>query len=112
VYRRAPRAAVIFTGNYGEAGAVDRYGPALGLPAAYSGHNGFGYWGPPKLPPGPVVAVGANARELREFRGCRVAARIENTARIDNDERHEPIYLCTRPVAPWAAVWPRLRHLG
>jgi len=112
VYRRAPRAAVIFTGNYGEAGAVDRYGPALGLPGAYSGHNGFGYWGPPKVPPGPVVAVGANVRELREFEGCRVAARIENTARIDNDERHEPIYLCTKPVAPWAAVWPHLRHLG
>jgi hypothetical protein len=112
VYRRAPRAAVIFTGNYGEAGAVDRYGPALGLPAAYSGHNGFGYWGPPKLPPGPVVAVGANVRELREFEGCRVAARIENTARIDNDERREPVYLCTRPAAPWAVVWPRLRHLG
>jgi 4-amino-4-deoxy-L-arabinose transferase-like glycosyltransferase len=112
VYRRAPRAAVIFTSNYGEAGAVDRYGPTLGLPGAYSGHNGFGYWGPPKVPPGPVVAVGTNARELREFSGCRVAARIENTARIDNSERREPIYLCTRPAATWAAVWPRLRHLG
>src|SRR5262249_58451974 len=26
--------AVIFTANYGEAGAIDRYGPALGLPHA------------------------------------------------------------------------------
>jgi hypothetical protein len=33
----------ILTSNYGEAGAVDRYGPALGLPAAYSGHMGFWY---------------------------------------------------------------------
>lgn len=30
---------VIFTRNYGEAGAVDRYGPAMGLPRAYSGHT-------------------------------------------------------------------------
>ena len=31
VYRRAGPGTVIFTSNYGEAGAVDRYGPALGL---------------------------------------------------------------------------------
>ena len=39
--------AVVLTGNYGEAGAIDRYGAALGLPAAYSGHNAFWEWGPP-----------------------------------------------------------------
>ena len=39
--------AAILTSNYGEAGAVDRYGPALGLPVAYSGHMGFWYWGAP-----------------------------------------------------------------
>ena len=43
---RPPR-AVILTRNYGEAGAIDRYGPALGLPRAYSGHNAYGVWGPP-----------------------------------------------------------------
>ena len=39
VYRRAGSGAVTSTSNYGEAGAIDRYGPALGLPAAYSGHT-------------------------------------------------------------------------
>ena len=50
-------AAVIFTGNYGEAGAVDKHGGALGLPQAFSGHNAFALWGPPQTH-GPVVVVG------------------------------------------------------
>ena len=35
---------VVLTQNYGEAGAIDRFGPARGLPPAYSGHNGFADW--------------------------------------------------------------------
>ena len=40
-------ATAILAGNYGEAGAIDRYGPADGLPPAYSGANNFWFWGPP-----------------------------------------------------------------
>ena len=53
VYHRAPGRPVIFASNYGEAGAIDRYGPALRLPAAYSGHNAFAEWGPPRIDPVP-----------------------------------------------------------
>ena len=37
--------SVVFTSNYGEAGAIDELGAARGLPAAYSGHNGYGRLG-------------------------------------------------------------------
>lgn len=49
VHRDLPTAerSVILTRNYGEAGAIDRNGPRLGLPPAYSGHNGYWEWGPP-----------------------------------------------------------------
>ena len=36
----------ILTGNYGEAGALARYGAGQGLPTAYSGANNFWLWGP------------------------------------------------------------------
>ena len=49
---------VVLTQNYGEAGAIDRYGPAVGLPPAYSGHNGFADWAQPFGQAGPVVVVG------------------------------------------------------
>jgi 4-amino-4-deoxy-L-arabinose transferase-like glycosyltransferase len=34
-------------GNYGEAGAIDQFGPRYGLPTAYSRHQNLWYWGPP-----------------------------------------------------------------
>ena len=37
---------VIFTGDYGAAGAVDLYGAGFGLPHAISGHNTYWWWGP------------------------------------------------------------------
>jgi hypothetical protein len=113
VYRRAGQPAVVFTANYGEAGAVDRYGPALGLPQAYSGHNGFGEWGPPPDRVGPVVVVGLDSPTLAShFEGCRLAARVTNSAGVDNDERGEPVELCSGTRGPWSRIWTSLRYLG
>ena len=39
-----PDSTIVFTGNYGEAGAFEWYG--VGAPV-YSGHNGWRNWGPP-----------------------------------------------------------------
>jgi hypothetical protein len=64
--------AVIFTFNYGEAGAIDRYGPGLGLTHAYSGHNAYGDWEPPPDGAAPVITVGltlGNAAELSTTAG-------------------------------------------
>ena len=112
VYHRAGPGSVIFTANYGEAGAIDRYGPALGLPLAYSGHNAFAYWGPPPNRPGPVVTVGLDPSQLSHFRSCRLAARIQNAPDVDNDERGEPVEMCAGPRETWSQIWPKLRHLG
>ena len=38
--------ACVFAHNYGQAGAIDLFGPALGLPKAISGHNSYFLWGP------------------------------------------------------------------
>lgn len=112
VYRRAGPGTVIFTSNYGEAGAIDRYGPALGLPSAYSGHNAFGYWGPPPDRAGTVITVGLGQSQLSQFRHCQLAARIDNSAGVDNDERGESVERCAGPRHPWSILWPELRHLG
>ncbi len=55
----------ILTGNYGEAGAFDRYGPADGLPAAYSGANNFWLWGPPPAGDTSAIAVNVDPALLR-----------------------------------------------
>jgi 4-amino-4-deoxy-L-arabinose transferase-like glycosyltransferase len=112
-YRSVGGRAVIFTANYGEAGAIDRYGPALGLPAAYSGHNGFAAWGPPSDRYQATIVVGFSARQLqRWFSVCAPAGRVRNSAGIGNQEEDAPIDLCSAPRDPWSLIWPRLRHLS
>ncbi|MGH4015476.1 MAG: ArnT family glycosyltransferase [Pseudonocardiaceae bacterium] len=105
--------AVIFTRNYGQAGAIERYGPARGLPRPYSGHMAYADWGPPPDDmAGPVLLVGrvTDAGGQHALRGCRVLARHDNGAGVDNEEQGTPITLCTRLAAPWSALWPTLRH--
>jgi 4-amino-4-deoxy-L-arabinose transferase-like glycosyltransferase len=107
----------IVTGNYGEAGALDRYGPALGLPRAYSGHNGFWYFGRPADTGGPTIYVGPEGVEgaayLRRFwADVTVAGRIDNGIGLDNEEQGKPVWVCRGQRAPWPVLWPRLKHLG
>jgi hypothetical protein len=50
VYNGLPEAdrerATILAGNYGEAGAIDFFGPRYGLPKSISGHHSYYVWGP------------------------------------------------------------------
>jgi 4-amino-4-deoxy-L-arabinose transferase-like glycosyltransferase len=102
--------AVVFTGNYGEAGAIDRYGPELGLPRAYSAHNAYARFGVPPGTAGPVIVLGYRDPSA-DFEGCRPAATIDNGLDLDNEEQGGTVFLCERPGAPWADLWPELTHL-
>jgi hypothetical protein len=105
--------AVLLTSNYGEAGALLRYGGRYGLPTAYSGHNSFWWWGPPTAPGDPTIAVGLDRSDLApHFRSCRIAARVHNDVSVDNDEEGAPIWVCSGPKASWASMWPAFRQYG
>jgi hypothetical protein len=114
-YRSIPTAerarATIYATNYGEAGAIDRFGPSRGLPAAWSGHNGYGLWGPPPQRSGAVVVVWEDGAPSAYFTGCRDTGRV--TAVVSNEESDRAsVYVCTSPIGGWAADWPRLVHLS
>lgn len=104
---------LVLTSNYGEAGAIDRYGPARGLPPAYSGHNGYADWRVPAGRAGPVVLVGFadDAERARLFGGCQEAATLDNGIGLDTEEQGVPVWVCGAPSRPWAELWPEIRHL-
>jgi 4-amino-4-deoxy-L-arabinose transferase-like glycosyltransferase len=106
-----PRAhAVVLGGNYGEVGAMLRYRP--GVPS-YGGHNSMWDLGPPPAATTGVVAVGYPESDLRAwFRRVSRVATFENGVALDNDEQDDPVWLCTGPVTPWSALWPKMRRLG
>ena len=105
--------AVIFTGNYGEAGALTVLGADRDLPPVYSGHQGFHDWGPPPEDATTVVVVGIFPEHAaRMFTGCRTAASIDNGQGVENEEQGLPVLACGPPVRPWSELWPTLRHLN
>jgi len=100
----------ILTGNYGEAGAIERYGPGDGLPQAYSGANNFWLWGPPPAADTAVIAVNFEPGLLRrEFAHVRQIATFWNGLGVDDDEQGVPVYLATGLKTSWAKAWPAFR---
>ncbi len=115
-YRSLPpgqrSSAIVLTSNYGEAGAVDHFGPADGLPAAYSGHNGFWYWGPPPATATAAIVVGY-ARDQLGFCGtARLALLLNNHEQVNDDEQGQPVWICQQLRASWQAIWPSQRYFG
>ena len=105
------RYTAIFTGNYGEAGAIDLLGAPLRLPRAYSGHNGFSEWGEPPGADTQAMIVGFNnaASAAPYFERCRTVATVDDGVGLNNEEQGLPVMLC-RTAAPWSTLWPKLRH--
>ncbi len=103
--------AVVVTDNYGEAGAVDRYGPAYGIEQVYSAQNELYRQGRPPQSATVAVVVGTRVGPLRRILGdCRVGGRLDHGLGVDSQEQGRPITVCDLPRGGWSEVWPRLRH--
>ena len=91
---------------------MDRFGPSLGLPRAYSGHNSYWWWGAPPATTRTLVAVGFENRSYLEstFGSVRRAGTITNPWGLDNDEQGLPIWIVSDPKQPWPEIWEQARH--
>jgi hypothetical protein len=107
--------AGILTGNYGEAGAINLYGPAYGLPKAISGVNSYWLRGYGDPPPQTLIVLGfSSADAYRAFESCKTAGLITNRYGIMNEETrdHPVILLCRGPRGAWPELWKRLQSFG
>ena len=108
-YHNAGSPAAIVTSNYGEAGAIDHYGGAYGLPHAYSGQTGYWDWGPPPASATSVLAVGFDRTDVTRY--CSEAlqvGRLDNHHDFNNAEQHRPIWRCQLRES-WSTIWPQLK---
>ncbi len=104
--------AVVLTANYGEAGAIERFAPALAH-RVYSGHNGMHALTPPPAGTTTVVAVGRGLSWLRDsFAGCRTVAHLDSGLDVHSEEQGAPVQVCTGRTAPMSTIWARTAHLG
>ena len=106
---------VIFTGDYGAAGAVDLYGKRYGLPHAISGHNSYWWWGPSGAADGATtIAVNLPRSLSRDDLRAGRPGRIPSTRGhgIWTEERGDPIWICRHQKLTWAQAWPAAGTTG
>lgn len=105
----------ILATNYGEAGAIDLYGPAYGLPPAISGVNSFWERGYGNPPPTVLIVIGlSRAFVTRKFEACEVAAHTWNRFGVANEEtvQHPEIFVCRGLRQSWPEFWKQFRYYG
>ncbi|QIS15060.1 ArnT family glycosyltransferase [Nocardia arthritidis] len=103
----------IVTGNYGEAGAIERFGAQYHLPTPHSGHNAYWWWGPPSDSAREIITVGLPREGFARYcNDIELAGTIDNAEGIKNNERGKPIYVCHGLNASWSEIWPKAKHLG
>lgn len=96
-----------------EAGALDRFGPAYGLPPAYSPHNSYADFRLPTDASAPVVAVRFHGSDLRRFfTSCEQVAKVDNGFDIRNEVQGTPILVCRGLRNTWPETWRQLRRLS
>ena len=100
----------ILAGDFGEAGAIDFYGPDYGLPKAISGHNNYYLWGPRGCSGEVVISVGVPVQRLEAVFGD-----VEHADTVDCEycmpiEDNMPVYVARDPKIPFEESWPQFRH--
>ena len=105
---------MVFTGDYGAAGAIDLYGGRYGLPHAISGHNNYWWWGPAGARDGATTIAVDLPRSylLTIFSSVTPAGAVMTPHDVWTEERGDPIWVCTGQKMSWAQAWPGARHYG
>jgi hypothetical protein len=106
----ADRAKVgVFCNNYGEAGAIDLFGPKYGLPAAISGHQNYYFWGPRGYSGDLLIVIGESESDMQRY-----CDSVQQVGEVDNPLampfENGPIYLCRGGKVPLSAYWPNVKN--
>jgi hypothetical protein len=100
----------IFAQDYGQAGAIDFFGRAHGMPGAMSGDRTYWLWGPHAYS-GSCMIVLDDRKEVLE----RYWNQVEYVGTsAPNDwalEQQIPVFICRgKKFDSWAKVWPHLKR--
>jgi Dolichyl-phosphate-mannose-protein mannosyltransferase len=112
VYEALPQAARaktgILTGNYGEVGAINLLGPALGLPRAYSRHQTHWYWGPPDQEYTNLIVLQWSRDDVQD--NCTSFEAFPHNEQFGMGEENTPIYLCRDAKFDLRKIWWHYHH--
>lgn len=99
----------IFGQNYGQAGAIDLFGPKYGLPPAISGHQTYFLWGPRNYTGESVIVMDGRRSDLDEVcRSVQKVGRVEHPYSMPY-ERFD-LYYCQGLKQPLKQYWANVKN--
>ena len=99
----------IFGQNYGQAGAIDLFGPKYGLPAAISAHQSYFLWGPREYTGESMIVMQGRQEDLeRRFAYVQKVARLEHPYSMPYE--HFDVFYCRGLKQPLSELWPELKN--
>ncbi|MGC1483248.1 MAG: glycosyltransferase family 39 protein [Candidatus Acidiferrum sp.] len=100
----------IFAQDYGQAGAIDFFGPRHGLPPALSGHQTYWLWGPRGYSGNCLIVLDDSRERLEQLFDSVEFVGIS----ADNEyalERQIPVFICKgAKFGSLEKVWPQLKR--
>jgi 4-amino-4-deoxy-L-arabinose transferase-like glycosyltransferase len=99
----------IFGQNYGQAGAIDLFGPKYGLPPAISGHQNYFFWGPRNYTGESVIVMHGRQEDLeRRFASVQKAASVYHPYSMPYE--HFDVFYCRGTKHPLNEIWGQLKN--
>ena len=99
----------IFGQNYGQAGAIDFFGPKYGLPPAISGHQSYFLWGPREYTGESVIVMAGRRDDLeRKFASVQKVATVYH--RYSMPYEHFDVFYCRGLKQPLKEIWPQVKN--
>jgi len=99
----------IFGQNYGQAGAIDLFGPKYGLPPAISGHQNYFYWGPREYTGESVIVMEGQQQDLeRRFASVERVASVYHPYSMPYE--HFDVFYCRGLRQPLREIWPQVKN--
>jgi hypothetical protein len=103
--------AAIFCQNYGQAGAIDFFGPKLGLPPAICGHQNYFLWGPRNYTGEVLLVLDDDADDERQqFESVEDLGQVLSSPWAMPWEQRNHIYLCRRLKGSVRDLWPKVKE--
>lgn len=99
----------IFANSYGQAGAIDFFGPKYGLPPAISNHQSYWLWGPRNYAGEIVIVLGSDGEGDREhFQTVEAVGRVSHP--YSRRDEHYDVLLCRGLNKNLKDLWPTIKQ--
>ncbi|HUK17040.1 MAG TPA: glycosyltransferase family 39 protein [Bryobacteraceae bacterium] len=98
----------IFGQNYGQAGAIDLFGPRYGLPHAISGHQNYFLWGPGSFNGDSIIVMAGRQKDLeRLYHSVQKVAHVSHPYSMPYE--HFDVFYCRGLRGSLKELWPQVK---